>query len=787
MLKRFAFAFLALLLISSMTVAQDPDVDFAAPVCFTDHYSSAMIASPVMDFEIVYTPGPDEAAVDRWRYAVVEAVAPGYGISISTEYYYDAYGGADLVGFDEPVWSEWAVWDDPGGAQAFRVDGLVEAPLGEPLVYYLLAVQVKDANGSRSSELSYAGEVQNFRVSSARTPALTVSEPTFGESPQFTGIHSVVREDIAMGQELIFEWFATADAYCGAIESYRWGWDLLDPEDPMDPGWAVEHGSDPGHMETGVTTFDTGIHVLTIECLDIAGLLTRVQYELSVVPVPDLADRLPLLLVDDVHDRSSQAWTVGDDALDDDPYRDAFWAETLSAVEGWDAARDVIDTQDDQNWGLREAVQYKTIVWTTRKGLETYIDNQFVMPTPSRAHVWLESFVQDVGNLFLVGSSALQNFTSRSGTGVDWLYPLIYDTDETYVDIGIYTYALGYGLYPDPDGGDVVVGTQVFPCCSFGVAMTNLAAPPNFWLADGVVGTRSVNVRNRCSGTKAVIMDPGFTAQHGWAYGLADTVYTAAHIDAADDPDDLGLNWIFGSNDEFYDANVTTRPTAWAPQTLPDGSPAVEAMWRAYTRYDWILDVQHASGNTDFPAGIYIASPEYCGDWAVDPATGRTRNDGVPLGVLSRKTEDCKPSACPDVLWGFDPYRFDNGDMTLAIRHVLKGNFGLEVDGIVANEPDKPIAPPPTRTMLHPCRPNPFNPSTTVMLETAAPGMVSLRVVDVRGRHVRTLLDEAKGVGVFEAVWNGRDDAGRSMPAGTYFVQMITEDVRETRRAVLLK
>ena len=53
------------------------------------------------------------------------------------------------------------------------------------------------------------------------------------------------------------------------------------------------------------------------------------------------------------------------------------------------------------------------------------------------------------------------------------------------------------------------------------------------------------------------------------------------------------------------------------------------------------------------------------------------RTEGVPVGFLTHKTEYLKPSRKGDVVWGFDPYRFDWAEMRRAVRWVLGEYFGL--------------------------------------------------------------------------------------------------------------
>jgi pimeloyl-ACP methyl ester carboxylesterase len=65
-------------------------------------------------------------------------------------------------------------------------------------------------------------------------------------------------------------------------------------------------------------------------------------------------------------------------------------------------------------------------------------------------------------------------------------------------------------------------------------------------------------------------------------------------------------------------------------------------------------------------------------------------------------------------------------------------------------------------------RPNPFNPITTVDYELSGAGPALLQVFDLRGRLVRTLVNESLTAGRHEAPWDGRDAGGRELPSAVY-------------------
>jgi hypothetical protein len=84
--------------------------------------------------------------------------------------------------------------------------------------------------------------------------------------------------------------------------------------------------------------------------------------------------------------------------------------------------------------------------------------------------------------------------------------------------------------------------------------------------------------------------------------------------------------------------------------------------------------------------------------------------------------------------------------------------------------------------------PNPFNPSTTIYYDVpSGGGNVSLRVYDVSGRLVRTLVDGHETEGSKSITWDGTGDRGQSIASGIYFYRMSAPGFNETKKMVLLR
>jgi hypothetical protein len=64
---------------------------------------------------------------------------------------------------------------------------------------------------------------------------------------------------------------------------------------------------------------------------------------------------------------------------------------------------------------------------------------------------------------------------------------------------------------------------------------------------------------------------------------------------------------------------------------------------------------------------------------------------------------------------------------------------------------------------------------------------VTIRIFDVRGALVATLVDETKTPGRYEAVWRGTNGAGRRASSGVFWVRYAVGGTEITRQLVLLK
>ena len=64
---------------------------------------------------------------------------------------------------------------------------------------------------------------------------------------------------------------------------------------------------------------------------------------------------------------------------------------------------------------------------------------------------------------------------------------------------------------------------------------------------------------------------------------------------------------------------------------------------------------------------------------------------------------------------------------------------------------------------------------------------ITLKIYDIDGQEVRTLVDEVKGAGYHELTWDEKDRFGNEVESGVYFYRLVANNFSATKRMVLMK
>lgn len=93
----------------------------------------------------------------------------------------------------------------------------------------------------------------------------------------------------------------------------------------------------------------------------------------------------------------------------------------------------------------------------------------------------------------------------------------------------------------------------------------------------------------------------------------------------------------------------------------------------------------------------------------------------------------------------------------------------------------------PRKFSLQQNYPNPFNPTTQIKFDISKTLNVTLKIYDILGREVRTLVNEIKSAGTYSVTWDGKNSAGNQISTGVYFYRLEAGDFVGIKKMVLLK
>jgi hypothetical protein len=173
-------------------------------------------------------------------------------------------------------------------------------------------------------------------------------------------------------------------------------------------------------------------------------------------------------------------------------------------------------------------------------------------------------------------------------------------------------------------------------------------------------------------------------------------------------------------------------------------------------------------------------------DYAVYTGSGAP-GPRVPSAILAQATANAVGNTVRIVLSGFS-YHYIRDIDTDGI--VDRYTHMYRIISYLGNIIDEPIAARPNaRTnSLAQNYPNPFNPTTTIKYTIKEQAHVSLKVYNVAGQLVRTLVDEVqKPDAVAPITWNGMNNTGQQVSSGVYFYKLVTKNFTQTKKMVLLK
>ncbi len=128
---------------------------------------------------------------------------------------------------------------------------------------------------------------------------------------------------------------------------------------------------------------------------------------------------------------------------------------------------------------------------------------------------------------------------------------------------------------------------------------------------------------------------------------------------------------------------------------------------------------------------------------------------------------------------GFHAFMFEWGD-SLKSTNLDSTLTGLELKPLTVITPDD--------YRLEQNYPNPFNPTTTIDFTLPVNKKISLKIYNMLGQEIRTLIDQAAyGSGSHSVTWDGMDNSGSAVASGTYIYKLIYGSFSQSKRMTLVR
>ena len=333
----------------------------------------------------------------------------------------------------------------------------------------------------------------------------------------------------------------------------------------------------------------------------------------------------------------------------------------------------------------------------------------------------------------------------------------------------------GYGLGVDPSSGNILSiksSARIWKInykTGAGIVRYNMPIP-GYTSSLGTPGADSygeVFIAPIVPGAAIAILNPDFTNAGTVTNATQD--YCRACAVSGDGNDVYAAYFSQEKVMHFHSDNGSLGPYAIKDSVV--GLAAETAVWGPKTGYLWVTSGNVTSG---LPAAPYLAYKWYAINVSTrkvvdslawyDPQIPPNGNDERPRGIAFNKTGDTAYVAC---------FNSNTQPPSSWVEQFAKS-------GATSVEQDHNVVP--TSYTLSQNYPNPFNPSTQIRFTITQSGATTLKVYDVMGREVTTLVNETLAPGAY----NVKFDA-TNLSSGTYLYVLTSGGYRLTNKMLLLK
>lgn len=270
-----------------------------------------------------------------------------------------------------------------------------------------------------------------------------------------------------------------------------------------------------------------------------------------------------------------------------------------------------------------------------------------------------------------------------------------------------------------------------------------------------VVITNDINAYPLTSNADAVFVLLGISSNN---YVLSETEAgpLASYLDGG------GNVYMEGGDTWYYDTQTSVHPY-FNISGLSDGSflPTVDGhdfldglSWTYSGENNWIDRLAPIA-----PAVTIFSSPTVVYDCGVAYDSGTYKTVGTSFEITGLGGTNTLDDAVEGIIDFFD------------------------VEAVDADDEIVPV----TKATLSQNYPNPFNPKTTISYSLSIADDVIIKIYNLKGQCVKTLVDEFQEAVNHNVVWNGIDNTGKTIASGVYFYKLKTSTFQETKKMILMK
>lgn len=168
-----------------------------------------------------------------------------------------------------------------------------------------------------------------------------------------------------------------------------------------------------------------------------------------------------------------------------------------------------------------------------------------------------------------------------------------------------------------------------------------------------------------------------------------------------------------------------------------------------------------------------VATVAEAPDWAVF----ESKVDTVADSLLPGETKDA--------VFNFHIDRAEPARFEISVRVLSAEGIWVRQFQVLAGITDLPKRL--KSTVLYQSKPNPFSSSTSICFNLAKSGEVELKVYDLSGRVVKTLISGVQSAGMHALNWHGDDSNDNRVPNGAYFLRFEGTKYSRTEKVILVR